>query len=159
LSIGARWSENRDAAGNLWYSTRSTSASDLAGKARKEADDQGVLYGKVEALVAAGASRELLDELLKLDSVEEQIRVADAFLTNRGALASQNRAYADMGVWSEKIGKLVAATPTVATAAAGGATGAGSGVVLNITNNYPQAEPTSVTTNNALQTAAAIGAF
>jgi phage-related protein len=35
--------------------------------------------------------------------------------------------------------------------------GPGGGVTINITNHYPQAEPTSVTTNKALQYAAALG--
>ncbi|WP_159794449.1 phage tail protein [Puerhibacterium puerhi] len=79
------------------------------------------------------------------------------------------------GVLDES-GRLVAATTTVMSAANaaitdGGlssvglegtvsdadAVGSGPRVVQHITNNFPQAEPTSVTTNKALQYAAAIG--
>ena len=158
LSVGTGYQQHQDAAGNTWYSARTVSAGDITAKARREADDLGVLHGKIEALVRAGASRELLDDLLKIDDVEEQIRVADAFLTGTGAIAGQNRAYADKGVWSEKIGKLVAATP-VASSASGAAGGgpSGAGTTINITNYYPQAEPTSVTENRARAVQATLG--
>lgn len=47
--------------------------------------------------------------------------------------------------------------PSIATAATGET--AGRQTVVQVTNHYPQAEPTSVTTNRALQYAAALGAL
>ena len=158
LSVGTGYQRRQDAAGNVWYTSGHVSAASLEAKARKEADNQQVLFGKLEALARAGASRELMDELLNVDGVEDQIRIADAYLANRGALAGQNQAYADMGVWSEKIGKLVAATPNAGTAGtAGTAGGAVVGSTFNIVNNYPQAEPTSLTIYRARAADATIG--
>lgn len=55
----------------------------------------------------------------------------------------------------------VAASRPVATSAAAGAGAAAvsQGPVVQVTNYYPQAEPTSITTNRALQYAAALGAI
>ncbi len=47
--------------------------------------------------------------------------------------------------------------PTVPASLSGGGTAAGAGTVIQITNHYPQAEPTSETVQKALDAAAALG--
>jgi TP901 family phage tail tape measure protein len=163
LSVTTGYQRRQDAAGNVWYSTGAKPSADaLRAQAEKEADAVGALHGKVEALVRAGASKDLLEKLVQLDP-EEAVKVADSFLANRDALARQNQAYADIGTWSEKIGKLVAAAPAAATTSStagsqsGTVTGARAGTTINITTINPAAEAPSVTMNKGLASAAAIG--
>ncbi len=74
-------------------------ASSIAAQATKRAATLKTFSDKIAALVKAGASGSVVQEIVALGS-EHGIKVADMFLSNPDALKQMNQAYADIDKWS-----------------------------------------------------------
>ncbi|HMQ36290.1 MAG TPA: phage tail tape measure protein [Micropruina sp.] len=74
-------------------------ASSIAAQATKRAATLKTFSDKIAALVKAGASGSVVQEIVALGS-EQGIKVADMFLSNPDALKQVNQAYADIDKWS-----------------------------------------------------------
>lgn len=74
-------------------------ASSIAAQATKRAATLKTFSDKIAALVKAGASGSVVQEIVALGS-EQGIKVADMFLSNPDALKQMNQAYADIDKWS-----------------------------------------------------------
>lgn len=74
-------------------------ASSIAAQATKRAATLKTFSDKIAALVKAGASGSVVQEIVALGS-EQGIKVADMFLANPDALKQMNQAYADIDRWS-----------------------------------------------------------
>lgn len=95
-----------DAAGNVWYSTETTTptAAGIVSKKLGEAGRMGVLGGKLSQLQKMGANTAFLSEIAGLadspEGVENAIRTADLFLADGSSIATMNSAYDELSRYS-----------------------------------------------------------
>lgn len=144
ISVGSTFQARRDAAGNVFYESAGFSAADFVKQKSAEGDKVLAFVAKVERLRQMGAPARLLDDILALGYIDGT-PVVDAFLADPASIKSAAGAY---GKFDSAQGQMEKIGATVGTKAA---------TEINITNNYPQAEPTSVTVNKALFYASAVG--
>lgn len=74
-------------------------ADSIAAQAERRAQQIEQFAGRIQALVAAGASPSVVQEIAALGS-EQGIKAADVFLADPAALGRLNQAYADIDKWS-----------------------------------------------------------
>lgn len=144
IQVGGAWKAMRDASGNTWYEGAKFSAADFVKKKTAEGDKAIEFVTKVDRLRQMGAPKGLTDDILALGYVDG-LRVVEAFLADPSVLTGAASAYSRLDAARTQMG-----TISDAISASGGAQ-------IQVTNYYPQAEPTSVSTNKALQLAAALG--
>lgn len=105
-SLGGSWSQQRDANGNIWYSSAAGSTSSMTSAAAAKAVKVRTFAGKLQQLAQAGMAAAVLQDIASL-GVDEGSRAADSFLADTTQIATMNEAYAQIETWSAAAGQYV----------------------------------------------------